>query len=41
MLTLFLSTVICLIFVMDRPFRGEISVGPDAYEAVYKRMTIP
>jgi hypothetical protein len=41
MLTLFLSTVICLIFVMDRPFRGAISVGPDAYEAVYKRMTIP
>lgn len=38
MLTFFLSAVICLIFVMDRPFRGEISVGPDAYKAVYQRM---
>lgn len=40
-LVFFLSTVICLIFVMDKPFRGEISIGPNAYEAVYKRMTIP
>lgn len=37
-LAFFLSTVICLIFVMDKPFRGEISVGPDAYKAVYDRM---
>lgn len=40
-LVFFLSTVICLIFVMDKPVRGEISIGPNAYEAVYKRMTIP
>lgn len=40
-LVFFLSTVICLIFVMDKPFRGEISIGPDAYQAIYKRMTIP
>ncbi|NJO21985.1 MAG: DUF4239 domain-containing protein [Sphingomonadales bacterium] len=40
-LAFFLSTVICLIFVMDKPFRGEISIGPDAYAAVYKRMNIP
>jgi hypothetical protein len=40
-LAFFLSTVICLIFVMDRPFRGEISVGADAYKAVYDRMPAP
>jgi hypothetical protein len=39
LLTLFLGAVICLVFAMDHPFRGEISVGPDAYQAVYKRMT--
>lgn len=37
-LVFFLSTVICLVFVMDKPFRGEISIGPDAYKAVYSRM---
>ena len=38
---LFLSTVICLIVVMDKPLRGEISIGPDAYKAVLDRMTAP
>lgn len=37
-LVFFLSTVICLIFAMDQPFRGEVSIGPDAYKAVYDRM---
>jgi len=41
LLMLFLSTVICLIVVMDRPLRGEISIGPGAYKAVLDRMTPP
>jgi hypothetical protein len=40
-LAFFLSTVICLIFAMDHPFRGEISIGPEAYISVYERMTEP
>lgn len=39
LLALFLGAVICLVFAMDQPFRGELSVGPDAYKAVYERMT--
>lgn len=40
-LAFFLSTVICLVFVMDRSFRGEISIGADASKAVYDRMPAP
>jgi hypothetical protein len=31
---LFLGSVICLIAAMDHPFRGDFSVGPDAFESV-------
>jgi len=41
LLMLFLSTVICLIMVMDKPLRGEVSIGPDAYKAVLDRMVLP
>lgn len=41
LLILFLSTVICLIVVMDKPLRGEVSIGPDAYKAVLDRMIAP
>ena len=37
-LVLFLSTVICLVAVTDGPFPGEISIGPEAYLAVYERI---
>lgn len=40
LLMLFLSTVICLIMVMDKPLRGEVSIGADAYKAVLDRMTV-
>lgn len=38
-LAFFLGTVVSLIVAMDRPFQGEVSIGPDAYRAVYVRMT--
>jgi Protein of unknown function (DUF4239) len=41
LLMLFLSTVICLIVVMDKPLRGEFGIGPNAYTAVLDRMTSP
>ncbi len=34
-LSLFLGVVIFLIAAMDNPFRGEVSVGPDAFQLVY------
>jgi hypothetical protein len=35
MLSLFLGIVIFLIAALDNPFRGEVSVGPDAFQLVY------
>jgi len=35
-ISFYLATLIALIAAMDNPFRGEVSVSPDAYEAVYK-----
>src|SRR5262245_27928782 len=37
-LALFLGTVVSLIVAMDRPFNGDVSIGPDAYRAIYARM---
>jgi Protein of unknown function (DUF4239) len=37
-LAFFLGTVVSLIVAMDRPFNGDVSIGPDAYRAIYVRM---
>jgi hypothetical protein len=34
----FLGLLIFLVAAMDRPYRGEISVGPEAFEAVRQQM---
>lgn len=34
-LSMFLGIVIFVVAEMDRPFRGEVFVGPDAYELIY------
>src|SRR6516162_9864506 len=39
--SLFLGLVIFLIAAMDHPFRGQVSVGPDAYEAIYDSLMKP
>ena len=36
-----LSLLIFLLAAMDQPFRGEISVGPEAFEAVYEQLMKP
>jgi hypothetical protein len=38
MLSFFIGTVICLIAAMDNPFRGEVSIGPDAFMNVYETL---
>jgi len=40
-LSLFLGLVIFLIAAMDNPFRGEVSVGPDAFQLVYETVMKP
>jgi Protein of unknown function (DUF4239) len=36
LLSFFLGAVILLIAVMDNPFRGEVSISPEAFEQVYR-----
>jgi hypothetical protein len=38
LLAFFLGTVVSLIVVMDRPLYGQVSLTPDAYQAVHARM---
>jgi hypothetical protein len=40
-LSLFLGIVIFLIAAMDNPLRGEVSVGPDAFQLVYESLMKP
>jgi hypothetical protein len=37
-LSLLLASVIFLVIAMDNPFRGEVSVGPEAFERVYQTL---
>ncbi len=36
-----LGLLIFLLAAMDNPFRGDISVGPEAFELVYKQLMQP
>lgn len=36
-----ISTMVCLSALMDSPFRGELSVSPAAFEAVYAEFAAP
>jgi hypothetical protein len=31
----FTATMICLVALMDNPYRGEISVTPESFQMVY------
>jgi hypothetical protein len=41
MLAALLGLLIFLVGALDNPFRGEISVGPEAFELVYQRRMMP
>jgi hypothetical protein len=34
----FLATLIALVAAMDNPFRGEVSIGPDAFQLIYDQL---
>lgn len=38
LISFFTATMICLIAIMDHPFRGQIGVSPEAFELVYQIM---
>jgi hypothetical protein len=35
MLSFFVGVVVFLVAAMDHPFRGDVSVGPDAFQLIY------
>jgi hypothetical protein len=40
-LSLFLGLVIFLIAAMDNPLRGEVSIGPEAFQGIYDTLMMP
>jgi hypothetical protein len=38
LVSFFTATMICLIAILDRPFKGEIGVSPEAFQLVYQQM---
>jgi hypothetical protein len=40
-LSFFVGMLIFLIAAMDYPFRGELSVGPDAFQLIYTSLMVP
>jgi hypothetical protein len=40
-LAAFLGLVIFLMAAMDNPFRGEVSIGPEAFEEIYAALMVP
>jgi hypothetical protein len=37
-LSFFLAMMISLIVLMDHPFRGEVSISPQAFELIYEQL---
>jgi hypothetical protein len=37
-LSFFLAMMISLIVLMDHPFRGEVSISPQAFELIYEHL---
>lgn len=38
LISFFTATMICLIAILDNPFRGEVGVSPEAFELVYRQI---
>jgi hypothetical protein len=38
LISFFTATMICLIAILDDPFRGEVGVSPEAFQLVYEQI---
>ncbi|MEX1060449.1 MAG: hypothetical protein WED13_05455 [Methyloceanibacter sp.] len=38
LISFFTGTMICLIALLDNPFRGEVGISPQAFELAYQLM---
>ena len=41
LLALFIWIIIFIIFALDRPFRGDLGLQPDAYQLIYDQLMKP
>jgi hypothetical protein len=41
LLAMFIGLVIFMTFALDRPFRGDLGVRPDAYQLIYDHLMKP
>jgi hypothetical protein len=37
----FVGLVIFMIFALDRPFRGDLGLGPEPYQLIYDQLMKP
>jgi hypothetical protein len=40
LISFFTATMICLIAILDHPFRGHVGVSPEAFELVHNRIML-
>jgi len=38
LLAIFIGLIIFMIFALDRPFRGDLGIGPDPYQLIYDQL---
>lgn len=41
LLAMFIGLVIFMIFALDRPFHGELGLGPEPYQLVFDQLMMP
>jgi hypothetical protein len=41
LLATFMGLIIFMILALDRPYRGELGVRPDAYQIIYDQLIVP
>jgi hypothetical protein len=38
LISFFTATMICVIALLDNPYRGEVGIPPEAFELVYNQL---
>jgi hypothetical protein len=41
LLAIFMGLVIFMIFALDRPFQGDLGLGPEPYQLIYDNLMKP
>jgi hypothetical protein len=38
LISFFTATMICVIALLDNPYRGEVGISPEAFELIYDQL---